>query len=324
MHVVRRLSLLVSALTLGVAVLLGVVSSRPTVSANAARSLATATHYFDSTAVLARAARPRGIRGDELAIAFGYLERLRLGLGSPFRLVDEALVDPRLDHTFQNRVAWALLGRLRRGDAYVVDPSSFEGLGPWTPGGHGATGAAHVAFIERAVRSASDPRAGELAVRLAYSIESAKGAISSSAVESRRKPRRSSATARSPRRTSAICSATRMKLHEGVMQLVVDRRASRVLRVEQPPLAPLSAVASDRGNRCGSVARRRARHARSDRDARVGWCAEQFAQRVFRVATAGARRGASDARAGRCHAEHARATTWCARRTTKHSPRATR
>ena len=269
MQVVRRLSLLVSALTLGVAVLLGVVSSRPAVSANAARSLATATHYFDSTAVLARAARPRGIRGDELAIAFGYLERLRLGLGSPFRLVDEALVDPRLDHTFQNRVAWALLGRLRRGDSYVVDPASFEGLGPWTPGGHGATGAAHVAFIERAVRSASDPRAGELAVRLAYSIESAKGAISSSAVGI-------AAQAAALVRDRALAEADVRDLlgdanetHEDVMQLVVDRRASRAFRVEQPALAPLERVASGRRNRCGSVARCRARHARSNRDARI-------------------------------------------------------
>ena len=241
MQVARRLSLLITALTLGAAVLLGVVSSRPTVSANAARSLAVATHYFDSTVVLARAARPRGARGDELAIAFGYLERLRLGLGSPFRLVHEALVDPRLDHAFQNRVSWALLGRLRRGDSYVVDPSSFEGLGPWTPGGHGATGAAHVAFIEHAVRASSDPRAGELAVRLAYSIESAKGAISSSAVAI-------AAQAAALVRDRALAEADvrdvlgdASEMHEGVMQLVIDRRAARAFRVEQPALAPSSA-----------------------------------------------------------------------------------
>jgi hypothetical protein len=240
MHVARRLSLLITALTLGAAVLLGVVSSRPAVSANAARSLASATHYFDSTVVLARASRPRGVRGDELAIGFGYLERLRLGLGSPFRLVHEALVDPRLDHTFENRVAWALLGRVRRGDSYVIDPASFEGLGPWTPGGHGATGSAHVAFIEHTIRSASDPRVGELAVRLAYSIESAKGAISSSAVGI-------AVQAAALVRDRALAEADvrdllgdANELQRGVMQLVVDRRSARVFRVEQPTLAPLS------------------------------------------------------------------------------------
>lgn len=241
MHVVRRFSLLITAFTLGAAVLLGVVSSRPAVSPDAARSLASATRYFDSTVVLARTSRPRGIRGDELAIAFGYLERLRLGLGSPFRLVHESMLDPRLDHAFQNRVSWALLARLRRGDAYVLDPSSFEGLGPWAPDGHGATGDAHIALIERAIHSASDPRVGELAVRLAYSVASAKGALSSSAL--------SIATQGAALvRDRALADADLRDLladandsQDDVMRLVVDRRGTRSFRVEQPTLAPLSA-----------------------------------------------------------------------------------
>lgn len=241
MHVVRRFSLLITAFTLGAAVLLGVVSSRPAVSPDAARSLASATRYFDSTVVLARTSRPRGIRGDELAIAFGYLERLRLGLGSPFRLVHESMLDPRLDHAFQNRVSWALLARLRRGDAYVLDPSSFEGLGPWAPDGHGATGDAHIALIERVIHSASDPRVGELAVRLAYSVASAKGALSSSAL--------SIATQGAALvRDRALADADLRDLladandsQDDVMRLVVDRRGTRSFRVEQPTLAPLSA-----------------------------------------------------------------------------------
>jgi len=56
---VRRLLPLVSALTLGVAVLLGIVGlAANRFSANAARSMTSATHYFDSTVVLARAAAP--------------------------------------------------------------------------------------------------------------------------------------------------------------------------------------------------------------------------------------------------------------------------
>ena len=78
------------------------------------------------------------------------------------------------------RIAWALLGRLRRGDAYVIDPVVLDGSGPWARDGRGATGAAHVALIEHAIEHVSDPRAGELAVRLAYMIEASKGTIAPS------------------------------------------------------------------------------------------------------------------------------------------------
>jgi hypothetical protein len=91
MDVVRRISLLVTAGLLGIAVMLGGLVSRPAVSANVAKELNAATSFFDSTIVLARGAQPQGPRGAQLANALGYLERLRLGLGSPFRLADEAL-----------------------------------------------------------------------------------------------------------------------------------------------------------------------------------------------------------------------------------------
>src|SRR6478609_5551803 len=162
MELIRRYSLLVTACALAVAVMAAAVADRPAVSANAAASLTRSASYFDSTIVLARNARPRGLRGDQLAISLGYLERLRLGLGSPFRLADEAMRDPRLDAAMSSRVAWGVLARLRRGEAYVVDPSVFEWRAAGAPGGEG-TGGAHLAFIENAVRSASDPRAGELA-----------------------------------------------------------------------------------------------------------------------------------------------------------------
>ena len=181
MDVVRRFSILATAALLGIAVMLGSVNARPALSADAATQLERAASYFDSTAVLARNARPMGARGDVLAISLGYLERLRLGLGEPFRLVDQALHDNRLDSASSSRVAWALLARLRRGDAYAVDPVVLDGAGPWAPDGHGATGAAHLALIDRTIRSASDPRVGELTVRLAYLIESGKGTLSPSA-----------------------------------------------------------------------------------------------------------------------------------------------
>jgi len=121
--------------------------SRPAMSANVAKELAAATSFFDSTIVLARVSRPQGPRGDQLAIALGYLERLRLGLGSPFRLADEALADPRLSATMGNSVAWAVLGRLRRGDAYVVDKSVLDDIGPWTSDGSSAHGSEHLLHL---------------------------------------------------------------------------------------------------------------------------------------------------------------------------------
>src|ERR1044071_5376748 len=143
MELIRRYSLLLSASALALALMVGAVIDRPAVSANAASSLTRASSYFASGVVRARTARPRGMRGDQLAIGLGYLERLRLGMGSPFRLTEEALRDPRLDPLLSSRVAWGLLARLRRGDAYVVDPAVLDTPGPSA----NQTGAAHVAVL---------------------------------------------------------------------------------------------------------------------------------------------------------------------------------
>jgi hypothetical protein len=241
MDVLRRISLLITAGLLGVALLIGWVSQRPSVSANAANALATAGAYFDSTAVLARVATPAGPRGDELTVALGYLERLRLGVGSPFRLADEAANDPRIGAEMRNRIQWALLDRLRRGAAYVIDPAVLDGAGPWSTSGFGATGAAHLALIEHAVRSASDPRAGELAVRLAYLVESAKGTLSPAAA-------RVATQVAAQVRDEALAVADARDLladanasHADALQLLASRRAEHGFRVEQPLLAPLDA-----------------------------------------------------------------------------------
>jgi hypothetical protein len=241
MDIVRRISLLVSGGLLATVALIGSAGDRRAMSDSAATQLATSTRYFDSTIVLARNARPQGSRGDALAVALTYLERLRLGLGSPFLLADEALEDPRLDYAMHSRVAWALLGRLRRGDAYVIDPAVLDGLGPWDQAGQGATGAAHLALIERAVESASDPRAGELAVRLAYMIAAARGTIATSSVAVAAEAAalvRDRAMAEEDLR-ALLADAREQRID--VMTLLVSRRASRAFGVERPPLLPLDA-----------------------------------------------------------------------------------
>ena len=240
MNVGRRTSVLITALLLAIALVAGTLGSRQTVSANVARELDRATEYFDSTIVLARWSQPQGPRGDQLAIELGYLERLRVGLGDPFRLADEALADPRLNTTTRQRVAWGILGRLRRGDAYVIDSMVLDGIGPWSDDGIGATGGRHVELIERAIQNARDPRAGELAIRLAYMLAAAKGSVSPNAVQA------ATDVAALVRDRALAMSDVRDLLADAkdqkadVFEELTARRASRSFAVEQPGLAPLS------------------------------------------------------------------------------------
>src|SRR5688500_1272831 len=55
------------------------------------------------------------------AVSLGYTERLRLGLGSPYRLIDYAQNDARLDEAARERLGWALLAGIGAGEAYEVD-----------------------------------------------------------------------------------------------------------------------------------------------------------------------------------------------------------
>jgi len=230
---------MITALLLAIALVAVGLGERRTVSADVTRELDRATAYFDSTIVLARFSQPKGPRGDQLAIELGYLERLRVGVGDPFRLADEALADPRLNTTTRQRVAWALLGRLRRGEAYVINAAVLDGLGPWSDDGIGATGESHLDLIEKTIAEASDPRAGELAVRLSYMLASANGSISPTAVQAA-----TDVAALIRDRTIAtadihdlLADANDQKVD--VLEELSARRASRSFGVEQPGLAPL-------------------------------------------------------------------------------------
>src|SRR2546423_15696368 len=115
----RKLSLLLTAGLLAVASTYGWLHGRSDVSGDAAAQMRRATAYYDSLIVVTRAA-PQHPRPDSVtALQLGYLERLRLRLGNPFRLADFALADPRLNDSTRSRLACAILARLRRGDAYV-------------------------------------------------------------------------------------------------------------------------------------------------------------------------------------------------------------
>ncbi|HSJ26328.1 MAG TPA: hypothetical protein VK929_16735 [Longimicrobiales bacterium] len=176
---------------------------------------------------------------DEAVIALGYAERLRLGLGSPFRLVDMVLRDPRLSDETRHELAWALLSRTYTGDTYEVDAVTLDraGLGHITswPG----LGAHHLRIIENAISESRDPRGGELAVRLAYQLAAMEGSLPSAA------PRFASRVAALVRdRELARADAARLLRSAEVAQgdplrAIARWRSERWFRVEQPPMTAL-------------------------------------------------------------------------------------
>ena len=122
-------------------------------------------------------ARTGAVLPDEAVIGLGYAERLRLGLGSPFRLVETALRDPRLPGETGREVAWGLLSLMLSGEAYEIDPVALDRAGiAGTPSWPGL-GRHHLNLIESAVTESRDPRAGEQAVRLAYQLAAMEGSL---------------------------------------------------------------------------------------------------------------------------------------------------
>lgn len=122
------------------------------------------------------ASTPREVeRGD--AIALGYLERHRLGLGSPWRLIDYALNDDRLADTTRQQVAWSILART------IADHGSERYAGALDqlaarPGARAGAGRAHADLIDSIIASTSHPQVGELTLRLAYAIAAAENTVS--------------------------------------------------------------------------------------------------------------------------------------------------
>jgi hypothetical protein len=176
---------------------------------------------------------------DEGVIGLGYAERLRLGMGSPFRLVEAAMRDPRLSAEARHEIAWALLARTLAGEAYEVDGAALDraGLGHITswPG----LGRQHLRIIESAIVESTDPRGGELAVRLAYELAAMEGSVPSSG------PRfavRAAALIRD-RELARQDVARLLRSAEAVqgdpLRAITRWRGERWFRVEQPAMTTL-------------------------------------------------------------------------------------
>jgi hypothetical protein len=113
------------------------------------------------------------------AIAWGYAERLRLGLESPFRLVEAASRDERLSAEERRTIAWALLAHITRGEAGQPDATALDGISG--RGDAGASGAQHLRLIHSVIVPARNPRAAELALRMAYLLAATEHVVEPSA-----------------------------------------------------------------------------------------------------------------------------------------------
>ena len=189
------------------------------------------------------------VEGPE-AIELLYLERLRLGLGSPFRLIEQALADERIEPERRRRLAEALLVLTHEARGYVIDPAGIAG-----PRGRSEplVAAAHLRLATDAVAEASDPRTGEEAVRLAYLLAQAEGVVdpvllrgvahAASLVRDRELARRDAralvreayATARDP------------------LDLVGEWRSAHRFAVESPSLVTLSSEAEGQAIRLAQL-----------------------------------------------------------------------
>jgi hypothetical protein len=178
----------------------------------------------------------------QTAIALGYLERLRIGLGSPFRLAEQALEDPRLGAETRHALVWAILARTLDRSAYQLDEAALDRAGYIGIDGP-APGRLHAELIESAIREARDPRSGELAVRLAYAMAAAEGTLVSRAPEL-------AAGAAALVRDRELARTDVLRLLRAAEAASADPlallpvwRAQRSFAVEAPPLAPLSTAA---------------------------------------------------------------------------------
>ncbi|MDQ6887022.1 MAG: hypothetical protein M3068_06965 [Gemmatimonadota bacterium] len=171
-------------------------------------------------------------------LAVGYLERQRLGLGSPFRLVDYIEHDDRLSPSVRQRAAWAVLARTLDGAGYELGASALDDAALSNP--RDGSGSRQLALIDATVRRARDPRAGELAIRIAYTLGSAELAVRASATQNA-----AGAAALVRDRELARHDATTLLVaarREGVdpLMLLPVWRAEHRFDVERPLLEPLA------------------------------------------------------------------------------------
>ena len=202
-------------------------------------ALSDGRHFDDSLNTEARAARAQYVAFPS-AIALGYLARLQLGLGSPFRLVDLARTDPRLPIVWRARVAYALLARLADDRAAMRALPHALDVALVTDSG---VGSALLRVVDSVMALEGDSPLTLDAIRIAAAQESASGALRPGAV-----PLLDAAALLAFDRVRArrdveraITAASRAD--GDLLQLVATWRAERRFAVERPLLADVAPAA---------------------------------------------------------------------------------
>lgn len=175
---------------------------------------------------------------DHEVIAAGYLERLRLGVGSPFRLMEYALLDPRLPSGTRDPLVWALLDATQAGRGYEIDPQALIRIGTNTRGRDEVATRMHLRLIEDALRGAGDPRAGELAVREAYRLATASHAVAPAAPVLAASVAALARDRELARRDAERLLAAAARSGKHPFAIIMEWRKQRRFQVEAPPGAP--------------------------------------------------------------------------------------
>ena len=213
-------------------------ADRPRVATDDRTQLAAGVRTADSLAVAPQL-------DDAGVIALGYFERLRLGLGSPFRLAEQAASDARMPGSLGRQVAWAVLARTAQGQAFALDP---EALGEDPAPGFGTltNGAWHRATIDSVVGSAATARTGEQTVQVGYALARAEGLVSANTANA---AVHAAAMARDRRLATEdagrLLAAARAQETYDALDLVPVWRDARRLRVETPLMADALAPDAD-------------------------------------------------------------------------------
>jgi hypothetical protein len=174
---------------------------------------------------------------DAQIVQLGYVERARLGLGSPFRLIAFVQRDTRIEEADRRLLSYGILALALEGRTYEVDPAVLDLLRLKTATSFDM-GQRHLQLIERVIETAPTASSGERAVRIGYGIADAErvtapvppGVITQvAALVSDR--RRSQRDAMDLLRTATYANADPLELLEAW-------RRERRFRVERPAQTP--------------------------------------------------------------------------------------
>lgn len=177
---------------------------------------------------------------DGEVIALGYLERARIGLGSPFRLIDFALVDPALPPDLREPLAYAILSQVVQGRVYEVEPGVLDLVHLAGSRGSLRAGIQQMQLIEREIATAPTASSGERAVRLGYRLAEAERSVTGVPQSVVAHVAALVADRRRAREDVSLLLRTATQLGEDPLVLITEWRRDLRFRVEAPALAPLS------------------------------------------------------------------------------------